>query len=100
MAGKTMKNIDDVQNKIETTLEKINLDKIDHGDITMDNETNEFILDSENKIEEITLYLQEFIDRLNNSKDKIKKEKINEKLIDRLKDGGPNAEMIAKIFNT
>ncbi|PTH39457.1 hypothetical protein [Staphylococcus capitis] len=99
MAGKIPKTIEEVQNKLESTIDKIDITKLEFGDIKMSQETNEFILTEENNLQEIIDYLNEFTNKLSARKEQVKTEKINEKLMNEMKDGGEKASLIAQIFN-
>ncbi|HDG8789414.1 TPA: hypothetical protein PBT65_001715 [Staphylococcus aureus] len=99
MAGKIPKTIEEVQNKLESTIDKIDITKLEFGDIKMSQETNEFILTKENNLQEIIDYLNEFTNKLSARKEQVKTEKINEKLMNEMKDGGEKASLIAQIFN-
>jgi transcriptional regulator NrdR family protein len=84
---------------LESTIDKIDVSKLDFGDIKMSQETNEFILNEENNLQEIIDYLNEFTNKLSARKEQVKTEKINEKLMNELKEGGEKASLIAQIFN-
>jgi predicted aldo/keto reductase-like oxidoreductase len=99
MAAKNNKSIEDIKNKIETTLNKIDVDKVDFGEIKMMNDTNEFVLTEENQLDELIDYLNNFTNKLSEKKEQTKTERINDKLINELKNGGENANLIAEIFN-
>lgn len=99
MAAKTVKTIEDVKNKIETHLDKIDIDKIDFGEVKMSNETKAFELTNEKELEELIKNMNTFINKLKVKKEQSKTEKINNKLINELKNGGQNAELLAQIFN-
>jgi hypothetical protein len=100
MAGKIPKTIEEVQNRLESTIDKIDVSKLDFGDIKMSQETyNEFILNEENNLQEIIDYLNEFTNKLSARKEQVKTEKINEKLMNEIKEGGEKASLIAQIFN-
>jgi hypothetical protein len=99
MAGKIPKTIEEVQNRLESTIDKIDVSKLDFGDIKMSQETNEFILNEENTLQEIIDYLNEFTNKLSARKEQVKTEKINEKLMNEIKEGGEKASLIAQIFN-
>jgi predicted aldo/keto reductase-like oxidoreductase len=99
MAAKNNKSIEDIKNKIETTLNKIDVDKVDFGEIKMMNDTNEFVLTEENQLDELIDYLNNFTNKLSAKKEQTKTERINDKLINELKNGGENANLIAEIFN-
>jgi predicted aldo/keto reductase-like oxidoreductase len=98
-AKKNNKSIEDIKNKIETTLNKIDVDKVDFGEIKMMNDTNEFVLTEENQLDELIDYLNNFTNKLSAKKEQTKTERINDKLINELKNGGENANLIAEIFN-
>lgn len=98
MANKNIKTIEEVKNKIETTLKRIDPKKIDFGNVIMDQETNQFSLEHEVKLEELKENIYNLLKQIDNEKDKIKQEKINQKLIDELNNGGENATVIANIF--
>lgn len=99
MAAKNNKSIEDIKNKIETTLNKVDVDKVDFGEIKMMNDTNEFVLTEENQLDELIDYLNNFTNKLSAKKEQTKTERINDKLINELKNGGENANLIAEIFN-
>lgn len=99
MAAKTVKTIEDVKNKIETNLDKIDIDKIDFGEVKMSNETKAFELTNEKELEELIKNMNTFINKLKVKKEQSKTEKINNKLINELQNGGQNAELLAQIFN-
>jgi transcriptional regulator NrdR family protein len=100
MAGKIPKTIEEVQNRLESTIDKIDVSKLDFGDIKMSQETNEFIQNEENNLQEIIDYLNEFTNKLSaRKKEQVKTEKINEKLMNEIKEGGEKASLIAQIFN-
>ncbi|MDU4493360.1 MAG: hypothetical protein E7J02_12110 [Staphylococcus warneri] len=99
MAAKTVKTIEDVKNKIETNLDKIDIDKIDFGEVKMSNETKAFELTNEKELEELIENMNTFINKLKVKKEQSKTEKINNKLINELQNGGQNAELLAQIFN-
>lgn len=84
---------------MESTIDKIDVSKLDFGDIKMSQETNEFILNEENNLQEIIDYLNEFTNKLSARKEQVKTEKINEKLMNEIKEGGEKASLIAQIFN-
>lgn len=98
MAAKNIKSIEDVKNKIETTIDRIDVEKVDFGDIKMSEASNDFILENEENLEQLVTYLNNFIDKLSAEKEKMKTEKINDKLISELNNGGENASIIAEIF--
>lgn len=98
MAAKNIKSIEDVKNKIETTIDRIDVEKVDFGDIKMSDTSNEFILENEENLDQLVTYLNNFIDKLSAEKEKLKTEKINDKLINELNNGGENASLIAEIF--
>ncbi|PTJ36478.1 hypothetical protein [Staphylococcus simulans] len=98
MANKSIKTIEEVKNKIETTLKRIDPKKIDFGNVIMDEETNQFSLEQEVVLEDLKQNIYELLKQIDNEKDKIKQEKINQKLIDELNNGGENATVIANIF--
>lgn len=98
MAAKNIKSIEDVKNKIETTIDRIDVEKVDFGDIKMSETSNDFILENEENLEQLVTYLNNFIDKLSAEKEKMKTEKINDKLISELNNGGENASIIAEIF--
>lgn len=99
MATKNNKSIEDIQNKIETTINKIDVDKVDFGEIKMKDDTNEFVLTDEDKLNDLIEYLNNFTNKLAAKKEQKKTERINDKLINELKNGGENANLIAEIFN-
>jgi hypothetical protein len=84
---------------LESTIDKIDVSKLDFGDIKMSQETNDFILNEENNLQEIIDYLNEFTNKLSARKEQVKTEKINEKLMNEIKEGGEKASLIAQIFN-
>mgnify|MGYP007090578450 CR=1 FL=1 len=99
MANKTNKTIGDIKIKIENTINKIDTDNIDFGEIKMHEETQEFVLENEYQYDELINNLRNFINEFEMSKEKSKQEKINEKLINELNNGGETATLIAEIFN-
>ena len=99
MATKNNKSIEDIQSKIETTINKIDVDKVDFGEIKMKDDTNEFVLTDEDKLNDLIEYLNNFTNKLAAKKEQKKTERINDKLIKELKNGGENANLIAEIFN-
>lgn len=72
MAAKNNKSIEDIKNKIETTLNKIDVDKVDFGEIKMMNDTNEFVLTEENQLDELIDYLNNFTNKLSAKKEQTK----------------------------
>ncbi|MCI2910911.1 hypothetical protein [Staphylococcus hominis] len=98
MAAKNIKSIEDVKNKIETTIDRIDVEKVDFGDIKMSDTSNGFILENEENLDQLVTYLNNFIDKISAEKEKVKTEKINDKLINELNSGGENASLIAEIF--
>jgi hypothetical protein len=98
MAGKIPKTIEEVQNRLESTIDKIDVSKLDFGDIKMSQETNEFILNEENNLQEIIDYLNEFTNKLSAEKEQVKTEKINEKLMNEIKEGGEKASLLLLKF--
>nr|ADA61625.1 DNA recombination protein RmuC [Staphylococcus sp. CDC3] len=98
MAAKNNKTIEDVKNKIETTIDRIDVEKVDFGDIKMSDTSNGFILENEENLDQLVTYLNNFIDKISAEKEKVKTEKINDKLINELNNGGENASLIAEIF--
>ncbi|EHT3670521.1 hypothetical protein KXP69_002292 [Staphylococcus pseudintermedius] len=98
MAAKNIKTIEDVKDKIETALKRIDPEKIDFGNVTMDQESNQFSLEHEDKLEELKNNIYQLLKRIDIEKDKIKQEKINQRLIEELNNGGESATVIAEIF--
>ncbi|MDQ7134599.1 hypothetical protein [Staphylococcus aureus] len=98
MAAKHIKTIEEVKDKVETTLNRIDPKKIDFGNVIMDEETNQFSLEQEVVLEDLKQNIYDLLKQIDNEKDKIKQEKINQKLIDELNNGGENAIVIANIF--
>ncbi len=99
MAAKTNKNIEDIKSRIESTISKIDVDKISYGEITMDPNSQKFILEDENIYKDLVATLHKFIEDLELSKEKTKQDRINKKLLDELNNGGETANLIAEIFS-
>ncbi|MCD8845149.1 hypothetical protein [Staphylococcus gallinarum] len=99
MAAKSNKNIVDINSKIQTTLEKIDLSKVEFGNVFMNEDTKEFEVSNENEVNDLINTLQKFIDDLERNKEDYKNSKINEIILDQVKNGGESAQALAKIFN-
>ncbi|WP_341775933.1 hypothetical protein [Staphylococcus hyicus] len=98
MAAKSNKNLVDIKSKVENVLEKVNVESIDYGNVYMDDESKEFILDHEDDMNNLISYLEKFIDNLQEQMEKSKQEQIQNKIFEQLKNGGENAELVAKLF--
>lgn len=99
MAAKSNKNIADINSKIQGTLEKIDLSKVDFGNVYMNEESKEFEVSNEDEVNNLINILQEFIDDLERNKEDYKNNKINEIILDQVKNGGESAQALARIFN-
>lgn len=99
MAAKTNKNIVDISSKIQNTMDKIDLSKVEFGNVYMNEESKTFEVSNENEVNNLINYLQEFIDKLESNKEEFKNNKINEIILEQVKNGGESAETLAKIFN-
>ncbi|HEN4261339.1 hypothetical protein QCE77_13190 [Staphylococcus aureus] len=77
----------------------LKLYKISFGEITMDPNSQKFILEDENIYKDLVANLHKFIEDLELSKEKMKQDRINKKLLDELNNGGETANLIAEIFS-
>jgi hypothetical protein len=100
MAAKSNKNIVDISTKVQSTLEKIDLTKVDFGEVFMNQESKEFEVSNEQEVNQLINFLQDFTDSLERNKEEFKNNKINEIILEKVKNGGESAETLARIFNS
>lgn len=96
MAAK--KQFTTIKTKLESNISKIDLDTIDFGEVIMNESTKEFELTIDDDVNDLLLYLQSFINDIENKKEEYKSTKVNEKIIETLKSDTSQAETLRNIF--
>lgn len=88
-----------IRKSLETTIDKIDLDNVEFGEVKMDEESKEFNLTTQHEINELVNYLQTFIDNIQEKSSKYKSVKVNEKILETLKSETHDGELLRRIFN-
>ncbi|RIN92418.1 hypothetical protein [Mammaliicoccus sciuri] len=88
-----------IRKSLETTINKIDLDNVEFGEVKMDEESKEFNLTTQHEINELVNYLQTFIDNIQEKSSKYKSVKVNEKILETLKSETHDGELLRRIFN-
>ncbi|OOV39562.1 hypothetical protein BS756_00835 [Staphylococcus sp. MB371] len=97
MAAK--KQFNTIRKSLETTINKIDLDNVEFGEVKMDEESKEFNLTTQNEINDLVNYLQTFIDNIEKKSNEFKSIKVNEKILETLKSETHDGELLRRIFN-
>lgn len=93
------KQFSTIRKSLESTINKIDLDNVEFGEVKMEEESKEFNLTTQQEINELVNYLQTFIDSIEEKSNKYKSIKVNEKILETLKSETQDGELLRRIFN-
>lgn len=68
-------------------------------EVVLDNKNNQLVLKDETCFNQVVKHLTNFIDDLKEAKEKYTQNKINEVVLEKLKNGGSDADIVKQLFN-
>ncbi|MGI2314194.1 hypothetical protein ACQ28U_07590 [Staphylococcus cohnii] len=68
-------------------------------EVVLDNKNNQLVLKDETCFNQVVKDLTNFIDDLKEAKEKYTQNKINEVVLEKLKNGGSDADIVKQLFN-
>ncbi|MFW2451774.1 hypothetical protein ACN0TX_12055 [Staphylococcus cohnii] len=99
MAKAKKQTIESLEKKVISPIEKLNLENIDFGEVVLDTEKNQLVLKDETSFNQIVKDLTNFIDDLKEAKEEYTQNKINEVVLEKLNNGGSDADIVKQLFN-
>lgn len=99
MAKAKKQTIESLEKKVISPIEKLNLENIDFGEVVLDSKKNQLVLKDETSFNQIVKDLTNFVDDLKEAKEEYTQNKINEVVLEKLKNGGSDADIVKQLFN-
>lgn len=99
MAKAKRQTIESLEKKVINPIEKLNLENIDFGEVILDTEKDVLVLEDETSFNKIISELSNFLDDLKEAKEEYTQNKINEVVLEKLNNGGKDADIVKQLFN-